>query len=363
MADLNLALYYPSMEFRDIGWLKGMLLFWDGIRRIVPESYVPSDQGEISPFLDAGIIRSIDPVNDAARIASEFEEKLERLYNDAAALDWIRKPEDFDEHYRVHPEKVDARLRDVLSSKDISLATRDWLYMSEEFGRFYMLYLANAVAEKRGLAKLTDSKEAWTASYYFDYDGAIDGYANSDTDKHIVTLMLRSFIPKNIAEIPSTSIISFREKHREERRRFIESVKNFCAKLSDIDDPLIVEDAINENKKDIEQSIGDLRQSLASLKVTSLIGIKTIAFPVAFNVSAILGELSWEYKLLSSIAGLALGFLTSYEGYREQRKKLIKECDFSYIYFLHHNSFDNWHYNGGPLNYHLFRQIEEFIND
>jgi hypothetical protein len=46
-----------------------------------------------------------------------------------------------------HPEKVDARLRDVLSSREISLATKDWLNVSEEFGRFYMFYLANAMAD------------------------------------------------------------------------------------------------------------------------------------------------------------------------------------------------------------------------
>ena len=362
MPDLNLALYYPSMEFRSINWLKGMLLFWDGIRRIVPDSYTPNDDDKIKPFLEAEIIQSIDPGDDATKIANEFKDKLETLYNDAAALDWIKNPEDFEKHYRIHPEKVDARLREVLSSKEISLATKDWLHLSEEFGRFYMFYRANAMAERRRLAKITDSKEAWTASYYFDYDGKIDAYTRFDTNKHIVTLMLRNFIPGNIEEIPVSSIISFREKHRDERKGFIESVKNFSVKLSNIDDPKIVEDAINEYKKDIEQSIQDFRESLVSLKLTSLTGIKTISVPVAFNAAGYFGEWNWEYRLISSIAGVALGLLTSYADYREKRKKLVKECDFSYIYFLN-NTFDKWHYNGGSLNYHLFRQIEEFVND
>ena len=362
MADLNLALYYPSMEFPNIDWLKGMLLFWDGIRRIVPNSYTPNDKDDIRPFLEAGIIHSIDPGKDAADIANEFQRKLDSLYNNAAALDWIKRPEDFEKHYRIHPDKVDARLRDLLSSREISIATKDWLNVSEEFGRFYMFYLANAMAEKRGLAKITDRKEAWTASCYFDYDGTLDSYADLDADKHIVTLMLRNFIPDNIEEIPANSIISFREKHRDERRRFIEAVKNFSTKLSNIDDMLIIEDAINEYKKDIESSIKDFRESLRSLKFTSLTGIKTISFPVGFNVAGYFGEWNWQYKTISSVAGLALGFLTSYADYREQRKKLIKESDFSYIYFLR-DTFDNWHYDGGPLNYHLYRQIEEFVND
>lgn len=55
---INFALYYPSMEFRSISWLKGMLLFWDGIRRIVPESYTPNDDEEIKPFIALRINQS-----------------------------------------------------------------------------------------------------------------------------------------------------------------------------------------------------------------------------------------------------------------------------------------------------------------
>jgi len=362
MAGLNLALYYPSMEFHDIDWLKGMLLFWDGIRRIVPKSYTPHDDYDVEAFVDAGIIKPIDPSKDAANIADEFKEKLDNIYKGAAALDYIERPDEHERQYRIHPEKVAARLRDVLSAKEISLATKGWLQVSEEFGRFYMFYLANKMAEKRGLAKITESKEAWTASCYFDYDGAVDGCVDFDTNKQILTLMLRDFIPENIEGIPAKTIISFREKYRDERRHFIESVKTFVTRISDIDDPQIVRDAINEYKKDIESSIKDFRGSLTSLKFTSLTGIKTISFPVGFNAITLFGTGGFEYVTISSIAGLALGLLTSYVGYKEKRKTMIKECDFSYIYFLS-NTFDKWHYDGGPLNYHLYRQIEEFIND
>lgn len=36
----NIALYYPTIDIQDEGWLKTALLFWDGIRTIVPESLV-----------------------------------------------------------------------------------------------------------------------------------------------------------------------------------------------------------------------------------------------------------------------------------------------------------------------------------
>lgn len=362
MPDLNFALYYPSMEFRNTAWLKGMLLFWDGIRRIVPESYTPNDVDEVKPFLEAEIIKSIDPREDAAKIADEFRNKLEKQYT-AAALSYMERPEDHERYYKIHPDKVDSRLRDLLSAKEISKATKDWLNVSEEFGRYYMLYLSNSVAESRGLAKITDSKEAWAASTYFDYEGEIDPDTPFEENNQVITLMLRDFIPANIHTIPAKSILSFREKYRSERRRFLESIKSYIAKISDISDPQVIEDAVNEYKKDVEDSIKDFRESLRSLKFTSLAGIKVIAFPLSTNVIHWLGMCTYEYQVISTaVAGLALGLLTSYREYKEKRKALIKECDYSYIYFLD-NTFDKWHYDGGPLNYHLYRQIEEFIND
>lgn len=359
---INFALYYPSMEFRSISWLKGMLLFWDGIRRIVPESYTPNDDEEIKPFIDAGIIKSIDPGKDAAAIADEFTKKLDSLYKGAAALSWIEEPQGYEKHYRIHPDKVDARLRDVLSSKEITIATKDWLNVSEEFGRFYMFYLANSVAKKRGLAKITDSEEAWTASSYFDYEGELYSDMPFEETKQVVALMLRNFIPRNIGDIPADSIISFREKHIDERKKFIDSIKRYSKAISSIDDPQIIEDAVNEYKKDVEKSITDFKDSLRTLKVKSFIGIKMFAFPLAANVMNWLGAWNFEYQIISTVAGLAIGLLTSFVDYKEKRKKLVKESDFSYIYSMK-GTFDNWHYGGVPLNYHLFRRIEEFVND
>ena len=361
MADLNIALYYPSMEFQDTGWLKGMTLFWDGIRRIVPSTYIPEDDDDVKAFIDAGIIDSIDPRADAASIAQEFQDNLDSSYKGACALD-MGKPSDDPMQYRIHPEKVDARLRELLSSKQISRMTKDWIEVSEDFGRFYMLYLAKAMAEKRGLAKITDSEEAWTATSYFDYEGSLDGYPNFEVDKNIATLMLRNFIPENIDDIPTESIINFREKHRDERRHFIGSVRDFVSRISDIDDSKIILEATREYQKDIESAVKEFRESLGGLKFTSLVGIKTISFPIAANIAAITGSGTFDYSVLSTATGLALGLLTSYVNYREKKKQLIKESDFSYLYFIR-SSFDNWHYDGGGLNYHLYRNIEEFIND
>jgi len=37
------ALYYPFIHITDVNWLKATLLCFPGVRRMVPESYVPTD--------------------------------------------------------------------------------------------------------------------------------------------------------------------------------------------------------------------------------------------------------------------------------------------------------------------------------
>ncbi len=34
------AFYYPYIEIQDINWLKQALLYWDGLRRMLPPHYV-----------------------------------------------------------------------------------------------------------------------------------------------------------------------------------------------------------------------------------------------------------------------------------------------------------------------------------
>ena len=37
------ALYYPFIHITDVNWLKATLLCFPGVRRMVPQSYVPTD--------------------------------------------------------------------------------------------------------------------------------------------------------------------------------------------------------------------------------------------------------------------------------------------------------------------------------
>jgi hypothetical protein len=46
------ALYYPFIHITDVNWLKATLLCFPGVRRMVPQSYVPTDSDAVREFCD-----------------------------------------------------------------------------------------------------------------------------------------------------------------------------------------------------------------------------------------------------------------------------------------------------------------------
>ena len=47
------ALYFPYIHFQNEDWLKYTLLYWDGVKRIVPRSYYPEDSEAVKILVDA----------------------------------------------------------------------------------------------------------------------------------------------------------------------------------------------------------------------------------------------------------------------------------------------------------------------
>jgi hypothetical protein len=44
------ALYYPYVHIADVSWLEATLLCLPGVRRMVPQSYVPGNSNDIRAF-------------------------------------------------------------------------------------------------------------------------------------------------------------------------------------------------------------------------------------------------------------------------------------------------------------------------
>lgn len=355
------ALYYPTIEFRDSAWLYSAALLWDRIYRIVPSSYVPDDPEDLRDLIETGEIGiPIHPDIYAKDIAEEFINKLQSEQWDAAALEYDI-PEDYS---RLHSDKVDVKLRELMIAKGRAQNNDEWLFVPTEFEAHYMTYLANAIADRNNLSMLTDSTPAWTGATYFKYDGEIEDFPTEDLTHLLATIVIRDFIPENIEDISPREIIKYRDKYRDERKRFMLAMQSAANRISSCEDPYIIRDLIDDIKKDIDSALKDYRHSLSVLNITALTGIKSLTFPALAKIaSMVTGQgLSVETLAVISALGFGIGLVSGFAEWSNKRRILSKESDYSYLIHLGRN-WKNCTMYGNDYNYYLCREMEEFIND
>ncbi len=357
----NYALYYPTIEFQDYEWLWGASLLWDRIYKIVPEGYQPDEPPNVLELQEGGEIGvAIHPQKYAKGIADEFIEKMKSRNWDAAALTH-NKEDSADDYRRLHKNKVDAKLKEMLISKGQASAQGDWLHIPTEFSAQYMTYLANSIADRNKLQLVTDLSSAWTCSTYFRFDGAIEDFPSGDYENQLAILVIKDFLPSNISSISTKELLQFRKKRRDQRHRFFNAIKNAAKSISECTDPKIIQDKVNDLKKDIGSAITDYKKSADILKVTSWTGIKSLSFPVATVVIKKVITLDPATLTILSGVGIGLGVMSGFREFLHKSKKLAKECEYSYLVELR-RQWKNM-YRSGDYNYYLCRQMEEFIND
>jgi hypothetical protein len=265
------------------------------------------------------------------------------------------------EYARLHHEKVDVKLREMIIAKGKGASHGQWLYVPTDFEALYMTFLANAIAEKNNLQLVSDSSAAWTSSTYFMHDGGIEDLPAEGLEAQLAALIIRDFVPTNITDLTPKQIINFRQKHRDERRRFVGAINEAAAKIAACDDPKVFNDLMEDLRRDIDDAVKEYRKSARMLNVVGWTGIKSIAFPVLTRVIGAFLPLDPSTLTVLSDLGLGIGLVSGLTEIREKQRKLSRECDYSYLVQLKRE----WKecYRGEDYNYLLCRQMEEFIND
>jgi len=360
---LNYALYYPTIEFNDYGSLWSAALLWDKIYRIVPKSYIPDDPKNVQILMQDGSIGSaIHPDEYARDTAKKFLHDLKTKGWDASALT-VSDPEKID-YVRLHKDKVDVMLKEMIISKSQETSVGDWFNVPSDFGGLYMTYLAKEVSERNNLQLISDFPAAWTGTTYFRYDGKIDPDVFSDAEMthRLANIIISNFVPENILSIPPEEIIRFRKERKHERQRFVLSIKQAATKFANCEDPKIIRDLIEDVKKDIANSIHEYKKSADILNVTGWAGFSSLSFPILSNIILTIIPLDDPVKIkILSTMGLAIGLIASIAKLQQKQQKLSRESDYSYLL---HSCSELRHYDDAlGYNTSLWRNIEEFVND
>ena len=174
------ALYYPYIHIRDENWLKGTILSFQQVRRMVPHSFTVKDQAISHAYSKlegpAGkLLESLEVEGPEILATQEWlRGKMEARIDDLKALRYTEDdaPAELEggpEAFEMHAGKfLDHKLLEFLLSQGLGWYSREpsepdssnWITMHPKVGAAMMSVLALTVARVKGLSVVTPSRQA-----------------------------------------------------------------------------------------------------------------------------------------------------------------------------------------------------------
>jgi len=351
-------LYFPSIEFYDDAWLKGALCHWDKIYRIVPPSYIPQDSDEVKQAIDAGLVESIKltsgDLSDTARQFVEFWDSTPFVPAGFEGYD--------EEPIRLHPEKVDERIRGQLAALSKHIDKDGFLSLSKEVANSYMLFLSESVSRRRLIPKITDDADMFTVISYFEQNGNFDEAVYSDErDEVTATLALASLVPAGIDTYPMRKVIQFHKDSTEGREAFRMAVAGLVDELKGIQDKDFFLKRIRKFDDNLRNSQNSIISVLKAGKADFGYAMITTGLPMALSSFSVIGMTGdpWNFQAVGQSA--LLGVVAALADHTRNRRSSWSSKEASYWLSLHATFKDN---DGIRLRLPSFhRKFEEFIND
>jgi len=357
-------LYYPTIEFQavDYHWLWMAALLWDKVYRIVPDGYYLHEPRNIQELCSTGDIGiPLSPNRYSKNASNRFVKNLDKGIWQAAALEFTHDDiEKYDNYCRLHKDKVDVTLRNLMLLDKLTSEDDDWLYVSKEMCNHFMIYLATEIAQKNNLSLYTHNPDVWTASTFFlNAENIQDSFYPSNCYVHeskafLAPIFLNDIFPSNLLHIPASKILEFREKRKDERVQFQNAIDDFVNRLELASDPKIIEQILNDEKAKVEYALTEYKNSMDIMRVVKwggyLVSLATLATDA-------LGYTSLNSNVIQGMttAGIGVGLLT---GLLDKKFKSVP-TPYSYLSSINNLSTDSFN----NCNYILYKKVEEFIND
>lgn len=311
----RVALYFPSIEFKDEAWLRAALCIWDHIERIVPPEYVPQDSDDVRKLQDEGLVRSLTlSPTDMDHAATSFEALLKNCVTRPSAL--ATHSADL---ARLHKGKVGERLHDFFRSVSQPVAVGDsWFGVPVPVCHAYMMHLAECAAARRNMTKVTDCADSFAVVPFVDSKGTIsaDGFSEEDRYGHAV-LGLMALIPRGVGNIPISQLLAFRNQTAEGRHAFGTELDQLATDIAKIEDPKTFNERLNDVAENLELFQDDIRKQYTYNGGELGRAVLSVGLPVM--LSAFTGSLSPQSLAGHSIVALTASMATAY-GQRRNRQ-------------------------------------------
>ncbi|HNO77172.1 MAG TPA: hypothetical protein PKN33_03845 [Phycisphaerae bacterium] len=342
MSEINtnsgFALYYPYLHIQDVDWLKWALLYWEGIRRIVPASAEPglSDSHEARIASGAGLLMNTSPQPYVDGASKRFEKSVVPLLKrdpkskieDCKHIGLELAMESAD--VSPHLDKMTGHLANSLRNDGLAEEFGPWLRIQNGGGGLYMVCLGAEMGVSMGTPLVTDTAEFSVGGEYLLYGEPPNKAQQSTVQPLLIQLGVEFPALKALRGISMKRIVAFHQKRAAERRRFriaIDAVANTVAKL---DDANALADYLSDKKAELQEAVSDHKKSMDELSVTSFVSALDIKVPSMVAGGVALGKINKTAGAILIGTGLSLGAIQWWAKYRSERRKIVKSCAWHY---------------------------------
>ena len=314
-------LYYPSIEFQSMDWVKSSLLLWDNVYRIVPKGYEPNDNDEIRAFVDAGLIRNIMPTDEEKK---GFKKRAERTYRQMDSSNYRPAGLQSTGYARIHKDKIDSRLYPFLEevSKDIDFNSGEWIKTPDSFAKFYMFVLSKIIAESRNMNQGTDNPDKWTIGQYFSNKGNFGDYVKNPSAKsYLCSLVLDDLIPQDIGAISVKDIIDFSKQRHDERVMFRTRIDGLMNKMSQVKSQEQAYDIEKDFVNQVEQDKERLKESMSFAHHQGVGKSIMTGINLSFGAMSALGWSGTPFTLQHLSATILFGAVGAFLNHRKVKQE------------------------------------------
>jgi hypothetical protein len=323
------ALYYPHLEFGSAAWVKGALLYWEAVARLVGD-VPPKDEPEIRELVAAGLIETIE--------FEPFRPQMTRLFAERF-VDLLRQCKGFPKKVpRVRGLRADldlpGRALEDLAQELESQRHRDAAEVvrtkPEQVLALVATFAAHMVASHRSLAPVTDDPVFSAIDLYFAEEGitsdpkaAPNGLAEAD-------LLVPTPSVEALDSLPVSRLLEIRDSLRGHRRAFRHKVEALKTAIADLPTIEAVRDRIELFAADIRDDLEAERRAMKKAQAKDDWTFLTITAPAALAVGVTIAGSS--APILGPVAGIGTVALSVTNWYVQRRKS--REASSNYMLSL-----------------------------
>jgi hypothetical protein len=281
------ALYFPYIHLTDEPWLKVAALYYDSISRIVPFGYEPHDSEFVGKLKTQGqFIRDLNPINETLLIQDEFLAFAERYLANETERKKLRRmmgtclrPSTAVIHANKFEMEVLYRLSELGLAEFPVNPNEEWHILEPVTGAIYMTFLADRMAERRGLPLLSDDPA---------FDPLIRQFhreeSSTNCDFALASLVITTYLPCDLGSLDIDRIIEFRTRSELQRLQFYEAIRGVSHSIREVDDPRAYEEQLRRHQEKIDDAVADLELCFLNCQIayaTTVLGVSVPAWAVS----------------------------------------------------------------------------------